>query len=76
MHDFVDTFAHFDAVVVPSGSCAGTVRHLYPMVAERIYRYVKLPGLPLGTMRALAVEVTKAATAHVAANDADANPLA
>lgn len=33
--DFVDAFEGFDAVVVPSGSCVGTVRHLYPMVAER-----------------------------------------
>ncbi|MGH3656172.1 MAG: (Fe-S)-binding protein [Micromonosporaceae bacterium] len=30
---FVDVFAGYDAVVTPSGSCAGMVRHSYPVVA-------------------------------------------
>jgi L-lactate dehydrogenase complex protein LldE len=33
---FVDAFAAYDAVVVPSGSCAGSVRHQHPMVARRV----------------------------------------
>jgi L-lactate dehydrogenase complex protein LldE len=32
---FVDTFEGFDAVVAPSGSCVGAVRHQHAMVAER-----------------------------------------
>jgi L-lactate dehydrogenase complex protein LldE len=32
---FVDTFEGYDAVVAPSGSCVGTVRHQHAMVAER-----------------------------------------
>jgi len=32
---FVDAFAGYDAVVVPSGSCAGSVRHQHAMVARR-----------------------------------------
>ena len=31
---YVDTFAEYDAVVVPSGSCAGSVRHQHPQVAR------------------------------------------
>jgi len=33
---FVDAFASYDVVVVPSGSCAGSVRHQHPMVARRV----------------------------------------
>ena len=32
---FVETFSGYDAVVVPSGSCAGSVRHQHAMVARR-----------------------------------------
>jgi L-lactate dehydrogenase complex protein LldE len=32
---FVDAFAGYDAVVTPSGSCAGSVRHQHRIVAER-----------------------------------------
>jgi L-lactate dehydrogenase complex protein LldE len=32
---FVDAFAGYDAVVAPSGSCAGSVRHQHRLVAER-----------------------------------------
>ena len=32
---FVDAFAGYDAVVVPSGSCAGSVRHQHAVVAQR-----------------------------------------
>jgi L-lactate dehydrogenase complex protein LldE len=32
---YVDAFAGYDAVVVPSGSCAGSVRHQHAMVARR-----------------------------------------
>ena len=32
---FVDAFAGYDAVVTPSGSCAGSVRHQHGMVARR-----------------------------------------
>ena len=32
---FVDAFAGYDAVVTPSGSCAASVRHQHPIVAER-----------------------------------------
>ena len=32
---FVDAFADFDAVVTPSGSCAGSVRHQHPALADR-----------------------------------------
>lgn len=32
---FVDAFAGYDAVVTPSGSCAASVRHQHPVVAER-----------------------------------------
>lgn len=32
---FVDTFEPFDAVVAPSGSCVGSVRHQHAMVARR-----------------------------------------
>ncbi len=31
---FVNVFKDYDAVVAPSGSCAGMVRELYPMAAE------------------------------------------
>ena len=31
---FVDVFGEYDAVVAPSGSCAGMVRHFYPRLAE------------------------------------------
>ena len=32
---FVDAFAGYDAVVTPSGSCAGSVRHQHAIVARR-----------------------------------------
>jgi len=32
---FVDAFAGYDAVVTPSGSCAASVRHQHPIVAQR-----------------------------------------
>ena len=32
---YVDAFAAYDHVVVPSGSCAGSVRHQHALVAER-----------------------------------------
>lgn len=32
---FVETFEGYDVVVVPSGSCAGSVRHQHAMVARR-----------------------------------------
>jgi L-lactate dehydrogenase complex protein LldE len=32
--NFVDVFAGYDAVVAPSGSCVGMVRHFYPRLAE------------------------------------------
>jgi L-lactate dehydrogenase complex protein LldE len=31
---YVDTFAEYDAVVVPSGSCAGAIRHQHGMIAR------------------------------------------
>ncbi|MQA81436.1 MAG: (Fe-S)-binding protein [Streptosporangiales bacterium] len=31
---FVDAFRGYDAVVVPSGSCAGMIRHYHPVVAD------------------------------------------
>ena len=33
--NFVDAFAGYDAVVTPSGSCAGSVRHQHGLVAKR-----------------------------------------
>ena len=32
---FVDAFAGYDAIVTPSGSCAGSARHQHAIVAER-----------------------------------------
>lgn len=32
---FVDAFAGYDAVVTPSGSCAGSARHQHSIVARR-----------------------------------------
>jgi L-lactate dehydrogenase complex protein LldE len=32
---FVDAFSGYDAIVTPSGSCAGSVRHQHPIVARR-----------------------------------------
>ncbi|MDP9319314.1 MAG: (Fe-S)-binding protein, partial [Actinomycetota bacterium] len=32
---FVETFEPYDAVVAPSGSCVGSVRHQHAMVARR-----------------------------------------
>ena len=32
---FVDAFAGYDAIVAPSGSCAGSVRHQHRLVAKR-----------------------------------------
>jgi L-lactate dehydrogenase complex protein LldE len=34
VRSYVDTFAGFDAVVVPSGSCTGSIRHQHEQVAE------------------------------------------
>ncbi|HEY6397992.1 MAG TPA: (Fe-S)-binding protein [Solirubrobacteraceae bacterium] len=31
---YVNVFSGFDAVVVPSGSCAGSIRHQHPMIAR------------------------------------------
>ena len=31
---YVDTFADFDAVVVPSGSCTGSIRHQHAAIAR------------------------------------------
>ena len=31
---YVDTFADYDAIVVPSGSCAGAIRHQHVMIAR------------------------------------------
>jgi len=31
---YVDTFSRYEAVVVPSGSCAGSIRHQHPMIAR------------------------------------------
>src|SRR6201993_3472522 len=31
---YADTFADYDAIVVPSGSCAGAIRHQHTMVAR------------------------------------------
>src|SRR3954470_22376014 len=35
VRSFVDAFAGYDAVVTPSGSCAGCVRHQHSIVARR-----------------------------------------
>lgn len=42
---FTDTFASFDAVVTPSGSCASMVRHHHPLVASRAEAHGVEPGL-------------------------------
>jgi L-lactate dehydrogenase complex protein LldE len=34
VRQFVDAFGDYDAVVVPSGSCAGSIRHQHPMIAQ------------------------------------------
>jgi len=31
---YVDTFSEYDAIVVPSGSCAGAIRHQHVMIAR------------------------------------------
>ena len=31
---YVDTFAEFDAIVTPSASCAGAIRHQHVMIAR------------------------------------------
>jgi L-lactate dehydrogenase complex protein LldE len=36
VRNFARSFAGYDAVVAPSGSCAGSVRHQHRMVAERM----------------------------------------
>lgn len=36
VRNFAQTFAGYGAVVAPSGSCAGSVRHQHQMVAERM----------------------------------------
>jgi L-lactate dehydrogenase complex protein LldE len=35
LRSFVDAFAGYDAVVTPSGSCAGSVRHQHQLIARR-----------------------------------------
>src|SRR5690242_6745728 len=35
VRNFVDAFAGYDAIVTPSGSCAGSVRHQHSLVARR-----------------------------------------
>ena len=35
VRNFVDAFEGYDAIVTPSGSCAGSVRHQHAMVARR-----------------------------------------
>ena len=35
LRSFVDAFAGYDAIVTPSGSCAGSARHQHKLVAER-----------------------------------------
>src|SRR5436305_14719511 len=35
VRNFASTFERYDAVVVPSGSCAGSVRHQHSIVARR-----------------------------------------
>ncbi len=35
VRNFVDTFAPYDAVVAPSGSCVGSVRHQHAVLARR-----------------------------------------
>jgi L-lactate dehydrogenase complex protein LldE len=35
VRNFVEVFAGYDAVVTPSGSCTGSVRHQHPLVAAR-----------------------------------------
>lgn len=35
VRNYVETFTSYDAVVVPSGSCAGAIRHQHADVAER-----------------------------------------
>lgn len=35
VRNYIDTFAGYDAVVTPSGSCAGSVRHQHRLVAKR-----------------------------------------
>ncbi|GAA4818763.1 (Fe-S)-binding protein [Nocardioides caeni] len=35
VRNYVDTFADYDYVVTPSGSCAGSVRHQHDLVARR-----------------------------------------
>ncbi|MEE3849357.1 (Fe-S)-binding protein [Gordonia sp. LSe1-13] len=35
VRQFVDVFRSYDAVVAPSGSCVGSVRHQHPWIADR-----------------------------------------
>jgi L-lactate dehydrogenase complex protein LldE len=35
VRSFVDAFEGYDAIVTPSGSCAGSIRHQHPIVARR-----------------------------------------
>src|SRR3990170_5560434 len=35
VRNFVESFAGYDAVVTPSGSCAGSARHQHSIVARR-----------------------------------------
>jgi L-lactate dehydrogenase complex protein LldE len=45
VRSFVRAFDGYDAVVTPSGSCAGCVRHQHAIVAERLARRSGDPGL-------------------------------
>ena len=35
LRSFVEAFSGYDAIVTPSGSCAGSARHQHPIVAQR-----------------------------------------
>lgn len=37
VRSFVDAFADVDVIVVPSGSCAGSIRHQHSLVAQRVH---------------------------------------
>ncbi|ANH37930.1 Lactate utilization protein A [Nocardioides dokdonensis FR1436] len=42
---YVDAFAGYDAIVTPSGSCAGSARHQHALVASRAAASGRDPGL-------------------------------
>jgi L-lactate dehydrogenase complex protein LldE len=58
---YVERFAGYDAVVVPAGSCTGSVRHQHAMVAWQFYhptchslRLLKVGDRPLRLLRRVA----------------------